>query len=61
MMKPGKLFGIGIVIQIVVVGLMLWAVVAGISYVHKYGLKNITTEIWEGTDSTVVDSTKTIK
>lgn len=56
MMKPGKLFGIGVVIQIIVVGLMIWAVAAGISYVQERGLKHIVNDVWEGTGS---DSTKT--
>ena len=54
-MTPGKLFSIGVVVQIIIVGLMIWAVAAGISYVHKNGLKNIATEIWEGSSA---DSTK---
>ena len=58
MTTPGKLFGIGAVVQLIIVGLMIWAVAVGISYVREHGLKTIATEIWEGTD---VDSTKTNK
>jgi len=56
MIKPGRLFSIGVVMQIIVIGLMIWAASVGISYVRKYGLKTIATEIWEGTDA---DSTNT--
>jgi hypothetical protein len=51
MTTPGKLFGIGAVVQIIIVGLMIWAVVAGVSYVQKHGLKTIATEVWEGTEA----------
>ena len=57
-MTHGKLFGIGLIFQIIVVVLMIWAVAEGVSYVRKHGIKTIATEIWEGTDT---DSTKTIK
>lgn len=57
-MKPGKLFDIGaiiqIIIQIIVVIAFIWLVVTGISYVHQKGLKHIVNEVWEGTE---VDST----
>jgi len=56
MIKPGRLFGIGVLIQIIVIGLVILAVAVGVSYVQEKGLKTIATELWEGTEA---DSTNT--
>ena len=47
-MKIWHIFVIWVVLMAIIVSLVMALVVGGINYIHNKGLKNITTEIWEG-------------
>ena len=51
-MKIWHIFVIWVVLMAVIVTLAMALVVGGLNYIRNQGLKNITTEMWEGKGAT---------
>ena len=50
-----------IILLIVILKFTGWLLNDGIEEIQNKGLKTVVIQIWEGPDSTAVDSTKTVK
>ena len=52
-------FGLIFIANIILFGLIIWGIVAGVKYVKNKGLKNVVETVWEGTNSPPPTATAT--